>query len=125
MEGLFARTDTLSTAAAFQLERTKVIQGNIANADTPGYKPKTLHFSKHLDDAMAMKRTSPKHIDIAAQTGSGLKTVVQESPTGYDRNSVNIDEEMAKLAESAIMYKSTVESMKKELSKLKLVISGR
>lgn len=125
MDGIFARTDSLSTAAAFQLERTKVIQGNIANADTPGYKPKTIHFAKHLDDAMTMKRTDSKHIGIDGQTGAGVKTVVQESPSGYDRNSVNIDEEMSKLAESAIMYKSTVESMKKELSKLKLVISGR
>ncbi len=125
MDGVFTQTDALSTAAAFHLERTKVIQGNIANADTPGYKPKTVQFAKHLDDAIEMKRTDPKHMDLSADTAGSFKTVAMDSPSGYDRNSVNIDEEMSKLAESAIMYKSMVESMKKELSKLKMAISGR
>ncbi len=44
---------------------------------------------------------------------------------GYDGNKVNVEKEMAKLAESSIMYKSLAEALKKEISKMKLVISGR
>jgi len=125
MDSVFNRTDALSASAAFHLERTKVIQSNIANADTPGYRPKEVVFSRHLDEAMAMKRTDAKHLDVSGASGSGMRTVSVENRSGYDRNQVNMDEEMSKLAESSIMYKSMVESLKKELSKLNLVISGR
>ena len=123
MDSVFNRLDALSSSAAFHLERTKVIQGNIANADTPDYKPKDVIFSQHLDDAMALKRTDAKHIGTDA--GGGMKTVTLENTSGYDHNRVNLDEEMSKLAESSIMYKSMVESMKKEITKLNLVITGR
>jgi len=125
MNDVFARTDALSVSAAFHLDRTKVIQGNIANADTPGFRPKELTFSENLTSAMAMKKTDSKHLDVEGKSGGTLQTVTLEERGGYDRNRVDVDEEMSKLAESAIMYKSTVESLKKELSKLQLVISGR
>lgn len=125
MDGVFNRTDALSTSAAFHLDRTKVIQGNIANADTPGYRPKDISFSNRLDAEMAMKRTDSKHMGLEEQGENRIKTTMLDNGMGYDRNRVNLDEEMSKLAESSIMYKSTVESLKKELSKLSLVITGR
>lgn len=124
MDSVFNRTDALSASAAFHLERTKVIQGNIANVDTPGYRTKELVFAEKMDNAMAMKTTDSRHLATAESSGK-LRTVTLKERDGYDYNRVNMDNEMAKLAESSIMYKSTVESMKKELSKLQTVITGR
>ncbi len=125
MSDIWDITDKMSQKASFFLERTKIIQGNIANADTPFYKPKDLVFEKHLIQFVHMKTKHPKHINPSLEEKTELKLVETGKYSGYDANKVNIEEELAKLAESSIMYKSLVESMKKELSKLKISITGR
>ena len=124
MSDLFEKTELLSKTASFYLERTKVIQSNIANADTPGFKPKDLVFEKVLDDQIRLKKSDPRHID-PNNTSIKRSLITQGRYQGYDENRVDIQKEMAKLAESSIMYKSLVEAMKKEFSKLKLSITGR
>ncbi len=125
MSDIWDITDKLSEKASYFLERTKVIQGNIANADTPFYKPKDLIFEKKLTEFIEMKVEDPKHINPFPEEKKEMKLVDVGKYSGYDGNKVNIEEELAKLAESSIMYKSLVESMKKELSKLKISITGR
>ncbi|NPA03903.1 MAG: flagellar basal body rod protein FlgB [Epsilonproteobacteria bacterium] len=120
--------DSLSKTANFYFERVKVIQGNIANADTPFYKPKDLIFSQQLKSELEktqLKTTNPKHIDNVNEEKSSFKEVEIFNFRGYDGNRVDIQEELAKLGESSLMYKAMAESLKKEFSKLKLVISGR
>ena len=125
MSDLFGKTELLSKTASFYLERTKVIQSNIANADTPGFKPKDLVFEKILDEQIELKKSDPKHMDPKNDMRFEKRLVSEGKYQGYDENRVDIQKEMAKLAESSIMYKSLVEAMKKEFSKLKLSISGR
>jgi len=125
MSDMFKKADILSKMASYYLDRTKVLQSNIANADTPRFKPKDLIFEKVLDDQIRLKKESPKHIDPYFKEKIDFKLVERGRYQGYDENRVDIQKELAKLAESSIMYKSMVESMKKEFSKLKLVISGR
>ncbi|RUM38518.1 MAG: hypothetical protein DSY58_02100, partial [Desulfobulbus sp.] len=55
------KIDKIANTASFYLERTKVIQGNIANADTPGYRPKDLVFEEELQKSMELKKSDPKH----------------------------------------------------------------
>ena len=125
MSELFAHIDTLEEKASFFLQRTKIIQSNIANADTPFYQPKDLKFEKILTQQVPLKRTNPKHIDPFPEVKIKVEEVPIPNYTGYDENRVNVEQELAKLAESSIMYKTLLESMKKELAKLKYVISGR
>ena len=125
MSDMWNITDQMSQKASYFLERTKIIQGNIANADTPFYKPKDLTFEKHLIEFVHMKIENPKHINPSLEEKTEFKIIETGKYSGYDGNKVNIEEELAKLAESSIMYKSLVESMKKELSKLKISITGR
>lgn len=121
---MWEKIDPLVTTASYYLERSKVIQSNIANADTPHYKPKDLVFERFVQDSLALKREDPRHID-PSEHGYRLRVIEHGSIRGYDDNRVDIQEELAKLAESSIMYKALGESLKKEFSKLKLVISGR
>lgn len=121
---MWDKVDNLSKMASYYLERTKVIQSNIANADTPGYKPKDLVFEKMVDDQLRLKREDPRHIDPNF-SGMKFRQIEQGDIRGYDDNRVDVQEELAKLAESSIMYKALGENLKKEFSKLKLVISGR
>ncbi len=121
---MWDKVDKLSNIASFYLERTKIIQGNIANADTPGYKPKDLVFEDVLQKTIDLKKTDIKHID-PEEKSQKFKEITLENVRGYDNNRVDIQEEMAKLAESSIMYKAMVENLKKEFEKLKIVINGR
>jgi flagellar basal-body rod protein FlgB len=124
MDEIFKHIDILGEKASFYLERTKIIQGNIANADTPFYKPKDLVFEKELDRQILLKTTNPKHIQ-PVENNKKFKIVELTDISGYDENKVNLDKELAKLAESSIMYKTLLETMKKEMAKMKYAITGR
>ncbi|MRJ02211.1 MAG: flagellar basal body rod protein FlgB [Epsilonproteobacteria bacterium] len=122
---MWEKIDSLALGASYHLERSKVIEGNIANGDTPGYRPKELLFSRKLEEeSLALRREDPRHIDPSFPR-EPFREVELDTLRGYDDNRVDIEEELAKLAESSIMYKALGENLKKEFSKLKLVITGR
>jgi flagellar basal-body rod protein FlgB len=125
MSFLWNNLDKLSEKASYFLDRVEVIQSNIANADTPNYKPKDLVFERILKDNIQLKTDNPKHIN--PENKEKIKEYVVEDGyySGYDKNKVNVEHELAKLAESSIMYKTLLEVMKKEMGKLKYVIAGR
>lgn len=125
MADIFKDLEPLNQSASYFLERSKVIQGNIANANTPFYKPVDLKFETVLRHATQMKTTNQKHIDPGSLEESRFTKIESGYVSGYDQNRVVLEEEMAKLAESSVMYKTMVEVMKKEMSKLKLAISGK
>jgi len=69
MDFLFNKTfGTLSGMLGFRSQKNKVIMSNIANMDTPGFKPKDYVFksdlSKALDDqnSLALAKTDKKHL---------------------------------------------------------------
>lgn len=125
MADIFNDLEPLNRSASYFLERTKVIQGNIANANTPFYKPVDLKFETVLREATGLKTTNQRHIDPGSEEENRFVKVESGYISGYDQNRVVLEEEMAKLAESSVMYKTMVEVMKKEMAKLKLAISGR
>lgn len=122
---MWESTDKISQAASYYLQRSKIIEGNIANADTPLYQPRDLTFKQVLEEATRLKTDDPKHLQPGTKERVLNHLVEVRGLSGYDTNRVNVEAEMAKLAESSIMYKSLVETMKKEFEKLKLSISGR
>jgi len=123
MKGVFGEVDFLEKWSAYYFDRSKVIQSNIANVDTPFYKPKDLVFERELEKSIPLKRTDPRHIDPSAK--EELKEVEVQDVSGYDGNKVNLDKELGKLAETAIMVRALNEVIRKEIGKLKLSIQGR
>ena len=53
--------DLLSRALDFRSANHSVIAGNLANIDTPGYKPKELSFNKELRKVMDKRAISQKN----------------------------------------------------------------
>jgi len=123
--GLFSELRTIENGIDYFYRRSEVIQSNIANADTPFYRPRDLLFEKELEGALHLKRTDPRHIDPTASDRVQFKEVILNDVSGYDGNRVNLDKELAKLAETAIMARTLNETLKKEIGKLKLVMGGR
>ncbi len=123
---MWNKLNSISEMATYYLERSKVIQGNIANADTPNFVPKDLVFERQLtEQALKLKKTEDKHIDPFPEESKEFKIEELNKYSGYDKNRVNVDEELGKMAETAVMYRTMVQALKKELTKMKISITGR
>ncbi len=92
--------------------RQKILASNIANADTPGYKAKDISFQKELDKAAEGKND-----------GYEIYEPVTTMPN-KDGNDVNLDIEMAKVAENTLIYNTAAQLMSMKLRMAKDVIKG-
>ena len=103
----------LSNSLAFQTEalvlraeRQRVIAGNIANADTPGYVSRDFDFAKALRGA-----TSPRADGMRSGGGERRPPEMRyalPSQTNLDGNTVDMDRERAAFADNAVKYESTL-----------------
>lgn len=94
--------------------RQRVLSENIANANTPGYQPrdlKSLNFSSLLHGSgapagpLAMAVTAPNDIvPASAQGGFALRQPNPNAETSPTGNSVVLENQMMKLAETQIDY---------------------
>lgn len=111
-----------------------VISENIAHADTPGFKAKELEkqdFSGLVDDLVGgsanttnMRTKDARHMDASgASQGTSLRKRVadgnEESQTG---NSVVLEEEMMKLANTQMKYGMVVNLYKKNAGLLNIAL---
>lgn len=100
--------------------RQKVLASNIANADTPGYKAKDISFQKELDRAIEGSR-------IEGQESKRQDYEIYETVTtmpNRDGNTVNLDIEMAKVAENTLIYNAATQLMTMKMRMIKDVIKG-
>jgi flagellar basal-body rod protein FlgB len=103
--------------------------GNIANADTPGYKAKFIPFDQVLGDALqnnesvGMQRTSAMHIE-GSGTLSNPKVEETEAPEwAEDGNSVVAEREMARLSANSMLYGAVVRGVSQRLAILRYAAS--
>jgi flagellar basal-body rod protein FlgB len=100
--------------------RHRVISSNIANSETPGYEAKDIPFQRILERSMnqysilPLKQTHPRHLPENSSANLEVETV----PGG-----VNIDQEMAKLAENNLRFQAEVQALLKKFEALKFTIS--
>ena len=108
--------------------RQKVTAGNIANAQSPGYKPRHIDFAGELKKLVSREglqgvRTHDGHIPLG-QNRRG-RILVTRKDTGSDgRPAVNVEEEMAALAETQIWYQLGTTLARKKFAGLRLAIRG-
>jgi flagellar basal-body rod protein FlgB len=110
----------------------RVIAGNIANAETPGYSPARFEFEQELKAAISgsnpgLAATNPRHFPVNSDNVSGVQGKIVRTPdnTGIgDSNGVSVDQEMIALSENQIMYETAAQLLKKKLSLLKYVVQG-
>ena len=113
--------------------RARVISNNIANVNTPGYARLDVSFENHLQAALDKTRlrgttTNEKHIEMGRKDISGVDAQVERPydptlPSGV--NNVDIDVEMAKLAEAQILYNYGVKFVKGSYDKINSAIQGK
>ena len=96
-------TNLLQKFLDVQTRRAEVISANIANADTPGYKAKTLDFDQYLKDAAEESLLPMRKPDGLSSSGP---RVIEQTPTavGFDGNTVDAGKEMADLAQAGTSF---------------------
>ena len=106
--------------------RNEVINNNIANNDTPGYKRKDVQFDEIL--ATQLKATRYQNLDDSVNTVrlNTLNAKIYTDSTNYsyriDGNNVDIDTENVELASNEIKYNALIDSIGHEFARLKSVI---
>ena len=123
---LTSNLDFQSKALLLRADRQRIIAGNIANADTPGFAARNLDFKAAMTEAVgggslrlniasgaAGSTTHPKHIPLAEPDGGlggnsrHLGYVAQTQPS-LDGNSVDLDQERANFVDNAVRYEATL-----------------
>ena len=111
---------TLDLALGAAGKRQEVLANNLANVNTPGYKRLDVDF-----DGILAKAVDAARIGDRSALDALRPTVTQDHSVAVraDGNSVDVDQEMAFLAENNIRYNALVQLTQKKLDTLKYVIS--
>ncbi len=107
--------------------RNTLISNNIANVNTPGYKRVDVDFSKTLKEVttLNLNKTDKKHMDtIEKNVINGIIITDDSTSQRQDENNVDIEKEMAYLAQNTISYISLLQQINSEYSRIKLSING-
>lgn len=120
---------SLESALNASAARQDVISHNIANVDTPQYKSKQVNFKNELTKAIAFeaKKTNSKHINFKhspKNTGDYTIRTKNETTMNNNGNNVDIDREMALLAENQILHNALIDRLNGKFTKLKSVARG-
>lgn len=115
---LLGSVENLRAGLDYHLARHNVLVSNLAQVDTPEYKPVDLartDFSSTLH--VAMQQTDGKHL-AGAHGGPAHRVIKDPSAAGTDGNGVDIDREAVKIASNQMRYDVLAQLASSELATL-------
>ena len=127
--GAFGYVNVLSSAADAAWTRNEVLNNNIANVDTPGFKRQDMVFETLLQNEIGRQGKTSSTLDkkVANVDYKKLKPYVytdhSQLSTRLDGNNVDIDVEEAELASNQLMYDGIIEGLNSEFESMKAVLS--
>ncbi len=122
MTAIFAEVGVMRRALNYQLERQNVLSSNIANVDTPGFRP--LELVRETQETQgAQLRMDTGHSEHYRREGffNDVDYVLEEQTVqaGGDGNGVSLEREMAKLATNDIRFDATTRLVRLHLGLLR------
>lgn len=133
-EGIFDTTVTLlERALDVRSRKHDAIVSNLSNIDTPNYKAFDVMVEEEMQRLnsgpgpdVAVNKTQPGHLGGSAETMVHLqeKHPANTSLPRGDGNTVELDREMADMAENSLLYSVSVQLLTKKLHALRTVIQG-
>ena len=127
----------LSAALDYRSMRQDMIASNIANADTPNYKPRDVRFEEALaakkaeifgthSKTLKLAKTDAKHLEPQEHKASFKPTLYFRDGhmARNDGNSVDIDVETTEMSKNSIMFNAIVQAKKKDAAIFKSVIEA-
>ena len=111
-------------------QRQEILAQNIANSDTPKYRPKDLkpydfkNLVRQENMQLALKTTNPNHLHGNPRRIADFASQVERKPfeTSPDGNAVILEEQMAKVSETRIDYRFASQIYKKQLAMIKMAL---
>lgn len=118
-------------------QRQSVLSQNVANADTPGYRPQDLvevDFARYLNignekgkpTSVSMAATDDQHIGNPGNTetskASKQKKTYEVAPTG---NAVILEEQLLKSSQNVMDYNLMINLYQKQIGMLRTALGSR
>jgi flagellar basal-body rod protein FlgB len=133
-----SRTHSLiKDALDYRAMRQDMIASNIANADTPYYRPRDISFEDALrakkadllnehSNELQLAQTNPAHIPLQNEKSSYKATTFFRDGhmARNDGNSVDIDVETTEMSKNSIMFNALIQANKKDAAIFKSVIDA-
>lgn len=126
--------ETLQKTLNVRARKHEVTISNIANADTPNYKAVELRVEKELSEENSsansddIVRTHPRHLSVNSYGINYMRPekidLSKEITLRGDGNTVNIEKEMAELAENNLMYRASANILSRKFQGLLKAIQG-
>jgi flagellar basal-body rod protein FlgB len=131
MKTLFrSHIDITAKVLDLRLQRQNVVMANIANIQTPNYKPRRLEFEEEIQKALdidqhgRVSRTDDGHMPTAfdAKTFEGDGKKEFQPRYVYGEDTVDMDKEMAIMSKNQMLYDALATIMKGNFSGMKKII---
>ena len=119
--------DLMAQALNYRSMRQDMIASNIANADTPYYKPRDIRFEDTLmqkqkevfganSQTLQMAKTDGQHLDALPQLDNSRASLFFRDGhmARNDGNSVDIDVETTEMSKNSTMYNALIAAIKKD-----------
>lgn len=130
--------DLMSKALDYRAARQDLIAGNIANEDTPFYRPRDISFAGKLQAEAKKIFNEPQvaTLELAQTNGSHFKSAHasnNDQPELFyrdghlarnDGNSVDLDVETTEMTKNSMMFQGLTAALKKEAAIFKAVIQA-
>jgi flagellar basal-body rod protein FlgB len=126
----------LERALDVRLVRQNVLSTNIANVDTPGFKPKDVDFTASMVAIEGAGRgeggvSLPASPTVGSSPAESSSLAMRELPivdvpaggASFDGNTVDLDRTMVAMAENALQYSAAARAAGKKLALLRYVAS--
>ncbi len=114
-------TEFLGKALQGTVYKSEIINSNISNADTPGYKRRSVNFDASMQSAVDKYRET----GIVDLENVNPTTSIDDFTYRIDGNGVVMETEMVALYENATRYDVMVNSLNFNFNGIKAVLAGR
>ncbi len=121
----------LRTRMQWHQERQRLLAENVANADTPNFRPRDLNepkFDKTMPTALAslaLTRTDPAHLAETPSTASAFRSERQQFEIRPAGNAVSLEDEMMKVANNQMDYQAASALYSRSLGLIKVAIGKK
>jgi flagellar basal-body rod protein FlgB len=123
MSDLFRGVDAQRRALDFHVSRHNVLASNLANAETPGFRPLELlrDTDKTQLTAQPLTATAEGHFSVALaeQEETYMTREDRTVEPGANGNAVSLEHEMSKLAANDIRFEGAVKIVASQLAMLR------
>ena len=127
----------IAQALDYRSMRQDMIASNIANADTPFYRPRDINFEETLSakkdelfgdksPKLEMAQTDEDHIALREETSSAkASTFFRDGHMARnDGNSVDLDVETTEMSKNSVMFNAIIQARKKDSAIFSTVIEA-